>query len=265
MRQPTYYIPHGGGPCFFMEWDPADAWLKMAEWLRTFPKSLPEKPKALLVISAHWEAAVPTVTATATPSLIYDYGGFPPHTYQLTWPAAGAPELATRTQALLNQAGIEATQDDSRGFDHGVFIPLKVAFPKADIPTVQLSLNHSLDARQHIAIGLALQPLRDEGVLIIGSGMSYHNMRQFRWDNTPIPNADAFDTWLTQAVTRPIIAERNHLLSEWEAAAGGRDAHPREEHLIPLMVAAGAAGNDVGKLALLDHVLGAPISAYRFG
>ena len=265
MRQPTYYIPHGGGPCFFMEWDPPNAWDAMAAWLRALPAALPEKPKALLVISAHWEEAVPTVTTQAKPALIYDYSGFPPHTYQLAWPAAGAPALAARVQGLLHDSGIDAAPDATRGFDHGVFIPLKVAFPDADIPTVQLSLNHSLDAAAHIAIGAALEPLRDEGVLIIGSGMSYHNMRKFRWDNTPIPHADRFDTWLTQAVTTHDTAARNRLLSAWAKADGARDAHPREEHLIPLMVAAGAAGSDVGQLALLDHVLGAPISAYRFG
>lgn len=265
MRQPTFFIPHGGGPCFFMDWDPKDAWDSMAEWLRAWPATLPEKPKALLVISGHWEEANVMLTANAAPSLIYDYNGFPPHTYQLTWPAPGAPELAGRIKELLSQSGIEAGLDAQRGFDHGVFIPLKVAFPGAEIPTIQLSLRHDLDAAAHVKIGETLVPLRDEGVLIIGSGMSYHNMRKFRWDNTTIPDADPFDTWLTDAVTQGDSSARNALLAEWAKAPGARDAHPREEHLIPLMVAAGAAMESKGECVFHDQVLGAPISAYRFG
>lgn len=267
MRQPTFYIPHGGGPCFFMEWDPADAWDAMAAWLRDLPASLPEKPKALLVISAHWETrGGVAITGHAAPELIYDYSGFPAHTYQLTWPAPGAPALATRVAELLAAKDIPAQVDAARGFDHGVFIPLKVAFPDADIPTVQLSLRHDLDPAFHLALGAALAPLRDEGVLILGSGMSYHNMRKFRWDNQPIegPLPEAFDAWLAQAVTTD-AATRTRALTAWAQAPGARDAHPREEHLLPLMVVAGAAGADAGSVAFGDHVMGAPISAVRFG
>ena len=265
MRQPVFFIPHGGGPCFFMEWDPKDAWDSMAAWLRAWPATLPEKPKALLVISGHWEEEEVMLTGNAAPSLIYDYSGFPPHTYELKWPAPGAPELAAHVQSMLLHGGVVAGIDPERGFDHGVFIPLKVAFPDADIPTVQLSLRHDLDAEAHLKIGKALAALREEGVLIIGSGMSYHNMRKFRWNNTQIPDADPFDTWLTQAVTQTDYLARNAMLAEWLDAPGARDAHPREEHLIPLMVAAGAAMDSVGERVFHDQVLGAPISAYRFG
>lgn len=264
---PTFYIPHGGGPCFFMAWDPPHTWKTLEHWLQEFPKTLPEAPKALLVISAHWETRdAVAITGNPAPELIYDYGGFPPHTYELTWPAPGAPALAARTQALLTQAGIAAEMDASRGFDHGVFIPLKVAFPNAQIPTIQLSLWRDLDPAFHLALGAALAPLRDEGVLIIGSSMSYHNMRAYNWDNTPIasPLPDAFDRWLESAVMADGKARRE-MLSHWANATGARHAHPREEHLLPLMVAAGAAGEDAGSIAFRDRIMGAPISAVRFG
>ena len=268
MRMPTYFIPHGGGPCFFMEWNPKDTWDRMEAWLKTWPTTLPAKPKAVLVISGHWEEATLSITANPQPPLIYDYSGFPPETYALTWPAAGDPALAARVQQLLTQANFPAQLDAERGFDHGVFIPLKVAFPHADIPTVQLSLHQGLSAAEHLAIGKALAPLRDEGVLIIGSGMSYHNMRRYRWNNEPIsgPEPQQFDDWLTAAVEADATA-RTQALSAWSSADGALDAHPRgkEEHLIPLMVAAGAAGEDRGERLLSDRVLGAPISAYGFG
>jgi aromatic ring-opening dioxygenase catalytic subunit (LigB family) len=261
---PTIYLPHGGGPCFFMEvpWGPPDMWLRMADWLRGINASLPEQPKALLVISGHWEASVPTVTSNAAPPLIYDYYGFPPHTYELTWPAPGAPALAERVRGLLGAAGMAAAADPERGFDHGVFIPLKLSYPQADVPTVQLSLLAGLDPAAHLAMGRALAPLRDEGVLILGSGMSYHNMRGYR---TPQALADSqrFDDWLSETVQleREVRETR---LRHWEQAPAGRASHPREEHLLPLMVAAGAAGDGPGEQAFKDNVLGAVISAFRF-
>jgi aromatic ring-opening dioxygenase catalytic subunit (LigB family) len=259
-RLPSLFIPHGGGPCFFMEWTmgPPDTWHRMAEWLRSIPGSLPETPRALLVISGHWEAPAPTVTASVKPSLIYDYSGFPPHTYELTWPAPGAPELAARVQTLVTSARSDAT----RGFDHGVFIPLKVAFPEAAIPTVQLSLA-GLDPAQHLAIGRALAPLRDEGVLIIGSGMSYHNMQGF-YRPRSLEKSEAFDRWLGETVAA-LPAERDERLSRWVEAPFARECHPREEHLIPLMVAAGAGGDDRGAQVFRDQVMGVWVSAAKFG
>lgn len=233
----------------------------MAEWLSQWPSTIGEKPKLLLVISGHWEASPVRITANAAPPLIYDYSGFPAHTYALSWPAPGDPALAKKIQALLNATAIPAELDMERGFDHGVFIPLKVAFPDADIPTVQLSLHPKLSPAEHLAIGNALASLRSEGVLIIGSGMSYHNMRGYRWnDNSPIPGADTFDQWLSDAV-----AHDPARLLQWEQAQGGRAAHPREEHLLPLMVVAGAADGDAGKTIFHDRVMGAPIGAYQFG
>ena len=163
-RLPTIYIPHGGGPCFFMEWTlgPRDTWDRMAAFLRTIPQRYPTA-RALLVVSAHWEEPVVTVQTGERPPLVFDYDGFPAHTYELRWAAPGAPALAARVRELLGEAGIESREDVHRGFDHGVFIPLKVAFPEPTLPTVQISLDASLDARRHLALGRALAPSSRRG------------------------------------------------------------------------------------------------------
>ena len=264
-RQPTVFLPHGGGPCFFMTWNPPDTWARMGDWLRTLQGQLPEPPRALLVISAHWEAAEVTVQTHPNPPLIYDYNGFPPHTYALTWPAPGAPALAAKVQSRLQAAGIPCRADARRGFDHGVFIPLKLAFPAADIPTVQLSLKAGLDPATHLAMGAALQDLRDDGVLIMGSGMSDHNMARLMAGGTQVdaPSA-AFGQWLQSAVTAP-AADRWQRLLRWTDAPHARDAHPREEHLLPLHVAAGAAGEAAGRIAFEAAVLGTRQSGFIFG
>ena len=242
---------------------PKDTWDKLASWIRSIDGSLPESPRALLVISAHWEAAVPTILASTHPPLLYDYNGFPPHTYELEWAAPGSPELATRIAALLAAAGIESATDTKRGFDHGVFIPLKLAYPDAQLPTVQLSLRADLDPAAHLAIGRALAPLRDEGVLIVGSGLSYHNMGGFK-AGTGGPASKAFDGWLGAVVEKHAEA-RDAELAAWAKAPSARESHPREEHLLPLMVAAGAAGSDLGKAVFRDVVMGMTVSAIRFG
>ena len=264
-RQPTIFLPHGGGPCFFMDWTwgPADTWNATQRFLEGLAATLPEPPKALLVVSGHWEEPAFTASAAATPELIFDYSGFPEHTYRLTWPAPGDPELAERVAGLLSQAGLPAGLSANRGFDHGVFVPLKVAFPEAKIPVVTLSLAASLDPALHLAAGRALAPLRDEGVLIVGSGMSFHNLRAYLRPETA-ERARAFDSWLTRAVESP-AAERIALLTGWREAPFAAFAHPREEHLIPLMVAAGAGGDAPGTRIFGDEPMGAAISAYRFG
>jgi len=264
-RQPTLFIPHGGGPCFFMDWTmgPPDTWKKMGAWLASLPASIEPKPKALLVVSGHWEERVPTVTSAPSPKLLYDYSGFPPHTYQLTWPAPGSPALAERVRTLLSNAGIESNADGERGFDHGVFIPLKVAYPDANVPTVQLSLVRDLDPQRHLAIGRALSALRDEGVLIVGSGMSYHNMRAFMTLRAK-DSSTKFDEWLAKTVEME-TKDRDVALEGWARAPAARESHPREEHLLPLMVAAGAALDDRGRQIFRDEVIGAVVSAVRFG
>jgi len=268
-RMPTMFIPHGGGPCFFMDWDPPETWNRQRQFLADLPASLPETPKALLVISGHWEEQQFTVQKNPAPPLLFDYGGFPPHTYELTWPAPGDPALSDKVQALIEGAGFPCPVDEARGYDHGVFIPLKVAFPQAEIPCVQLSLRGDLDPAAHLAVGRALAPLRDEGVLIIGSGNTYHNMqkmmRAMQGGATGAVNGQEFDRWLSDATTRPDPELRDKMLAQWAAAPGARDANPREEHLIPLHVVAGAALADQGVKTLEDQVLGGIESAFTFG
>lgn len=265
-RMPVLFIPHGGGPCFFMDWTvgPRDSWDRLAAWLRGLPGTLPARPRAILIVSGHWETPGFRVTSGERPDLIYDYSGFPPHTYELTYPAPGDPKLAVRAAELLSDAGLPAAADPDRGFDHGVFIPLKVAFPDADVPVVALSLDRSLDPDLHAKAGAALAPLRDEGVLIVGSGMSFHNLRAM-FGGGGSAESDRFDAWLAEAVEAPTADGRRRRLGGWASAPGGRFSHPDEEHLIPLMVAAGAAGDDPGRVAFRDRIMGHLCSAYVFG
>ncbi len=251
-----------------MDWNPPDAWARQRAFLERLPEDLPEPPTALLVISAHWEAPVFTFQTDPAPPLLFDYHGFPPHTYRLTWPAPGAPALAERAADLLALTGIETAFDARRGFDHGVFVPLKVAFPAADIPCVQMSLKAGLDPEAHRAAGAALAPLRDEGVLILGSGNSFHNQQVLMAGMAGRARGVAgedFDAWLSEAATHPDPRERDRRLAGWRRAPGARHAHPREEHLLPLIVVAGAAGADRGRKTLEDHVMGAVESAFQFG
>lgn len=267
-RLPTLFIPHGGGPCFFMDPPPGDphAWDAMASHLRGIAGSIGTKPRAILVISAHWETSRPTVTTAERPPLLFDYYGFPEHTYRLEYPAPGSPALAARVRALLAADGIAVDEDAQRGFDHGVFVPFLLMFPDADIPIVQLSLRADLDPASHLAIGRALAPLRDEGVLIVGSGMSYHNLRRF-WstDAQDVGAAAQFDAWLTAAVETRDTSARDAQLDVWDRAPGARVAHPRSEHLLPLLVAAGAGSGDPGRRTYSDRVFGKAISGFRFG
>lgn len=267
-RLPTWFIPHGGGPCFFMDWTlmggPANTWDATAAWLRGLADQLPARPKAVVVVSGHWEESAFTAASGQAPSLIYDYTGFPPHTYQLKYPAPGAPDLAQRIVNLLTDAGLPAQSDTGRGFDHGIFIPFLLIFPDADIPVVALSLKHGLDPAEHLAAGEALQCLRDEGVLIVGSGMSYHNMGAFRTPAASEPS-EVFDRWLTEAVRDPDRRKRRESLVNWSDAPAARNAHPEEEHLLPLMVAAGAAMESPGERTFSDVVMMARISGYSFG
>ena len=265
MRQPSLFIPHGGGPCFFLEADGScpPVWQPMRDYLAAMLSSLPERPNAILIVSGHWEEAAFTVNSGARPALLFDYHGFPEHTYRLRWEAPGAPSLATRAKQLLEAAGFPAGEESERGWDHGVFVPMKVAVPDAEIPLLQLSLRADLDPAAHIRAGHALAPLRDEGVLIVGSGMSFHNMRTLGADVTE--QADRFDDALSAAATDPDPAERRARVARWAELPLARFAHPREEHLLPLMVALGAGGDDPARHDLRDHVLGWTVSAFRFG
>ncbi len=264
-RQPTFYLPHGGGPCFFMEntRGPAGMWDGMAVFLRGLIATLDVKPKAVVVVSGHWETPGFAVNTAANPALLFDYYGFPDHTYRLTYPVPGSPQLAHRVRGLLEGAGLATSEDAQRGLDHGVFVPFLLLLPDADVPIVEISLRADLDPAAHLRAGAALAPLRDEGVLVVGTGMSFHNMRAF--GPAAAEPSKRFDVWLTEAATAPTAAARNEALIGWADAPAARASHPREEHLLPLMVAAGAAGDDLGTKVYEDQVLGATVSAFRFG
>ncbi|MHB0763849.1 DODA-type extradiol aromatic ring-opening family dioxygenase [Stutzerimonas sp. NM35] len=264
-RMPTLFVPHGAGPCFFMDWHPSHAWDATARFLKGVAASLPEKPKAILLVSAHWLESEFRVTGAAQPGLIYDYYGFPAHTYELRYPAPGHPELASRIVELLGAAGLDACRDEARGYDHGMFIPLKLMFPDAQIPVVQLSLRKDLDSRVLLEAGRALAGLRDEGVLIVGSGMSFHNMRGYG-DARFGPISDEFDAWLGSVIEAP-AQQREAALADWEQAPSARLCHPEggEEHLLPLMLVVGAANDSSGRRLFSDRVMETTLSAFGFG
>jgi aromatic ring-opening dioxygenase catalytic subunit (LigB family) len=264
-RLPVYFISHGGGPWSYMD-DPSRAnYAKLEAALAAMPGEIGTTPAAVLMISAHWEEPAFTLTAHPKPPMVYDYYGFPDYTYQIHYDAPGDPALALRVKALIEAAGMPARLDPERGFDHGTFTPLRVIYPNADIPVVQLSLKQGLDAETHLALGRAIAPLRDQGVLIVGSGLSYHNLRQFFSPRGWAPSRE-FDAWLGGVLLGGNPKDRSKLLAAWEAAPAARAAHPREEHLLPLHVAVGAAGDDIAELTYheKDFLGGLTVSSYRF-
>jgi len=238
----------------------------MEAYLRNLRQYFPAPPRAILVVSAHWEADVATVGTAANPGIFHDWYDqgtkpMPPQVTALNWPAPGAPDVAKQVVALLNKAGLVVAQDPKRGFDHGVFVPMLLAYPEADIPTATLSLRRDLDPEHHLAIGRALAPLRDEGVAIIGSGFSFHTMSA----DDRATASRSFDAWLeeTIAMQPPARAER---LAQWEQAPGGRASHRTEEHLAPLFVAAGAADDTPGRVVYQEDLrIGVRVSGYAFG
>ena len=235
----TLYISHGGGPLPLL----GDAGHhELITLLQRIGSEL-ARPSAILLISAHWEEKQPTVTGSAHPGLIYDYYGFPDEAYDVEYPAPGEPHLAQEVSSLLEARGLQPVFDDSRGFDHGMFVPLKLMYPEADIPCVQLSLVNNLDPGLHIQIGEALAGIQHENLLIIGSGFSFHNMKAFFSSGNDRDKAmnDAFETWLTKTCCSEDMDEavRNQLLINWEEAPYARFCHPREEHLLPLYVCYG--------------------------
>lgn len=237
MSAPALYIPHGGGPLPLLD-DPGHA--DLVTFLRQCPGRF-ERPDAILVVSAHWEGPACTVQTGATPDLLFDYHGFPEETYHLQYNAPGQPHRAARALSLLAAAGISTANDAQRGFDHGVFVPLMLMYPQADIPCFQVSLLDSMDPADHIAIGQALAPLRDEGVMILGSGSPFHNMQAFRDGQTGMARCATFDDWLHDTCCRSDAQVTASQLRHWDKAPEARYAHPREEHLLPLHVCFGAA------------------------
>ncbi|ODN01644.1 Extradiol ring-cleavage dioxygenase [Orchesella cincta] len=264
---PCAYVPHGGGPLPILG---DKDHVEMVNWLKKFVGTYltgDKKPTSCLIISAHWEEKQATVQSGATTKLYYDYYGFPKESYNLKYTLPGATELSKRVGQLLESANIRYKVDNDRGYDHGVFIPMKILFPDGDIPTIQLSLVSGLDPKTHIKLGEALAPLRDEGVFVLGSGMSYHNMRGFN-NGQSNKDSDPFHEYLRSSlVNSKNYKDKVAALDNWAKAPKARECHPREEHLMPLHVILGAAkheGNVEVKEVFYDNVAGVKCAGYIF-
>lgn len=262
---PTYFISHGGGPWFWLD-EQKPLYADLERSLRAMPAEIGATPKAILVVSGHWEASDFAVMTSPQPPMLYDYAGFPEYTYRVKYDAPGSPEIAARVLELLRNAGFETHGDARRGFNHGTFVPLACAYPAADVPVLELSVRKDYDPETHLAVGRALAPLRREGVLIVASGLSYHNMRGFGSGEARIPSRE-FDRWLTKTVCGSVGEERSEKLRRWANAPSARLAHPREDHLIPLHVAVGAAEAESGERIYHEDAFfgGIAVSSYRFG
>ncbi len=253
-RAQIVYFSHGGGPLPILG-DPGHR--AMVNFMANLSVDL-RRPDAIIVVSAHWEERAATLLGAARPLMFYDYYGFPEKAYEIQYPAPGSPELCAKVAGLLEKNGIPARVDEQRGFDHGLFIPLKLMYPEADIPSIQLSLLRGLDPAAHIALGRALRELNTSNILVIGSGFSFHNMQAFAWqgDDRPDPANDAFQEWLIETCTDPRDeAKREQCLIDWEQAPSARYCHPREEHLLPLHACVGMAGKP-GKVIFDAKILG---------
>ncbi|MGE5319236.1 MAG: dioxygenase [Hyphomicrobiaceae bacterium] len=233
-RMPVVFVSHGA----------PDALLKAPEavacW-RGIGRGLP-RPAAILAISAHWEARQPTASLSGAPETIHDFSGFAPALHAMQYPAPGAPALAERAVSLLTAAGSAAELHPSRGLDHGAWVPLSAMYPQADVPVTQLSLVRSAGPAAHFALGQALAPLRDEGILIVATGSITHNFAWLDWqgEGEQVPQAHAFADWVAErAAARDVAA-----LLDYRSAPQGAAAHPTEEHLLPFFVALGAANGD---------------------
>lgn len=248
------YFSHGGGPLPILG-DPAHK--AMVDFMTDLPSQL-RRPEVILVISAHWEESDATILGAGQPTMFYDYYGFPKKAYEIKYPAPGSPKLAKKIAGLLEKEGLGARIDLERGFDHGLFIPLKLMYPQADIPALQLSLIRGLNPAAHIALGKALRSLKSKKILVIGSGFSFHNMGAFAWEGAGMPDTanDAFQDWLIDVTTGASSqSEREQRLIEWVKAPSARYCHPREEHLLPLHVCAGMADKPA-RLIFDDKILG---------
>uniref|UniRef100_A0A0D9V8J4 Extradiol ring-cleavage dioxygenase class III enzyme subunit B domain-containing protein n=1 Tax=Leersia perrieri TaxID=77586 RepID=A0A0D9V8J4_9ORYZ len=241
-RMDTFFVSHGSPTLSIDETIPARHFFE--SWLPAAVAGA-EPPRAILVVSGHWETAAPTVNVIrGSNGTIYDFYGFPKPMYQLKYPAPGAPDLAMKTKSLLEQAGFGPVKEDhTRGLDHGAWVPLMLMYPDANVPVCQLSLQTGRDGAYHYELGRALAPLRDDGVLVLGSGSATHNLRRMGPDGTPTPPwATEFDAWLRDAL---LAGGRHGEVKRWEEAAPhGRTAHPSPDHFLPLHVALGAAGED---------------------
>jgi 4,5-DOPA dioxygenase extradiol len=255
---PTLFLSHGS-PMYAVEEGAASrAWAALG-------RSLP-RPRAVLIASAHWETSVPMLTGNPKPETIHDFGGFPEALYQQRYPAPGAPDLAAEAVALLKRAEIAAGIDGCRGLDHGAWVPLKWMYPQHDIPVVQLSVQPELGTAHHLRLGRALAPLTGEGVLIIGSGHTTHNLRDWmsnRRREEPLRYVEAFSGWLKERLE---TQDSDAVIAYRDQAPEAARAHPTEEHFLPLLVAWGAAGKGARAERLLSGIEGGALSidSYRF-
>jgi aromatic ring-opening dioxygenase catalytic subunit (LigB family) len=237
------YLSHGGGPLPLLG-DPLHT--EMVDVLNDIARSI-VKPAAIVLVSAHWEQPVFTVTSGRQPQQIYDYYGFPDESYEIQYCPPGFPELAQDIARRVSASGIPVVADARRGFDHGLFVPLKIMYPDADIPCIQISLKTTLDPASHIELGMQLSYLKDEKVLVIGSGFSFHNMKAFfsQPDDESGRMNSEFEDWLAYTCMNDELseAERKDRLIHWVGAPHARYCHPREEHLLPLHTCYGVAGH----------------------
>lgn len=260
--QPTFFLSHGGGP-----WP----WLRkempfldgLHQSLKDVVMSLAEKPRAIVIVSGHWEEDEFTIMSNPQPPMIYDYYGFPEHTYKIKYAAPGSPKLALRIKAVLGENSISTSLNPERGFDHGVYSLLYPMYPDADIPVVQVSMKNDFNPTEHFRLGMALSSLRREGVLIIGSGNLFHNLREMQRSRI---QSELFDSWIRKVVLSQDLKFRNEEILNWESAPFARYCHPREDHLVPLFVALGAAHQDFGTLIFGEPLMGrVSVSSFRFG
>lgn len=249
--QPSFFISHGGGPCFWMDWGTPNPFKKLAHFFKDFQKLLPQIPDAILVISAHWEESEFTIQTHPSPPMLFDYYGFPAETYKLNFPAKTSDQLIQRTHQLFKDFNITLNNDTQRGYDHGVFVPFLLMYPNADIPVVQLSLKENLDPKEHYQMGQVISQLKNENILIIGSGLSYHNLRQL---NDIHGFSKKFDDWLWDILQKS-PEDRKQNLIKWENAPNARLAHPREDHLIPLLVTAGSSHQSVAERVYHEQMI----------
>jgi len=233
------FVPHGGGPMPLLG---DENHRSLTAFMRSVSGKLP-RPTVIVVVTAHWEEDVATISSSAAPGMLYDYYGFPQEAYEFKYPAPGNPKLAQEIAELFKAKGINSRLDPARNYDHGTFVPLMLMYPQADIPVVQLSLLNNFDPEAHIAIGEALASLHSQGALILGSGMSFHNMRAFfSVNHTTRSRSESFDSWLTETLTSTGLSREEQIarLVNWQEAPEARFCHPREEHLLPLLVCYGA-------------------------
>lgn len=254
------YFSHGGGPLPILE-DPTHE--KMIEFMKKLPNKI-KRPEAIIVFSAHWEEDKVTIQSGETPQIMYDYYGFPKEAYSLKYPCLGNKELANKVSELFDESNIENILDEERPYDHGSYIPLKMMYPDADIPVIQISLCHDLDPLTHLNIGKALRPLLDENILLIGSGFSYHNMYGFDFKGEN--KEDSLNNKFQDKLIDLCCNEKDYKLvwegfKNWENFIGARYCHPREEHLLPLLVCVGLC-EGLGTKVFDDYILGKRSTAF---